>query len=190
MKKKEAKKKQQLEKELRKNASITDEATQVKKIGIILVSIILVLAIFYVIGGIITGEIKLSQKEYTVDEAQIQYDEVLLGSSLSLSDSDYYVLYGSTEDPFTADLRQLITNYSENEASLSVYYVDMDNSFNKSYLVGEGEKSNSTISAITSEADLKISTPTWIRVSNNKVTEYVEGYDAVKEAITELSETE
>ena len=31
MKKKEAKKKQQLEKELRKNASITDEATQVKK---------------------------------------------------------------------------------------------------------------------------------------------------------------
>lgn len=190
MKKKEAKKKQQLEKELRKNASITDEATQVKKIGIILVSIILVLAIFYVIGGIITGEIKLSQKEYTVDEAQIQYDEVLLGSSLSLSDSDYYVLYGSTEDPFTADLRQLITNYSENEDSLNVYYVDMDSSFNKSYLVGEGEKSNSTISAITSEADLKISTPTWIRVSNNKVTEYVEGYDAVKEAITELSETE
>ncbi len=50
----------------------------------------------------------------------------------------------------------------------------------KSYLVGESEKSNSTISAITSEADLKISTPTWIRVSNNKVTEYVEGYDAVK----------
>ena len=99
-------------------------------------------------------------------------------------------MYGSTEDPFTADLRQLTTNYGENEDSLSVYYVDMDNSFNKSYLVGEGEKSNSTISAITSEADLKISTPTWIRVSNNKVTEYVEGYDAVKEAITELSETE
>ncbi len=55
----------------------------------------------------------------------------LLGSSLSLSDSDYYVLYGSTEDPFTADLRQLITNYSENEDSLNVYYVDMDSSFNK-----------------------------------------------------------
>ena len=75
MKKKEAKKKQQLEKELRKNASITDEATQVKKIGIILVSIILVLAIFYVIGGIITGEIKLSQKEYTVDDKIPEIEE-------------------------------------------------------------------------------------------------------------------
>lgn len=190
MKKKEAKKRQQLEKELRKNASVTDEATEAKKIGIILVSIILVLAIFYVIGGILTGEIKLSQKKYTVDEAKIQYDEVLLGSSLSLSDSDYYVLYGSTEDPFTADLRQLITNYSKEEDSLNVYYVDMDNSFNKDYLVGEGEKSNSKISAISSAADLKISTPTWVRVSNHKVTEYVEGYDAVKAALTKLSETE
>lgn len=187
MKKKEAKKRQQLEKELRKNTSITNETVEMKKIGIILVSIVFVLAIFYVIGGIITGEIKLSQKKYTVDEATIQYDEVLLGSSLNLSDSDYYVLYAKTEDPFTANLQQLITNYKNITGSLNVYFVDMDNDFNKDYLVGEGEQSNSTISNINSASDLKISSPTWIRVSNNKVTEYIEGYETIKDSISKLS---
>ena len=187
MKKKEAKKRQQLEKELRKSATITSESMELKKIGIIIVSIIFVLAIFYVIGGIITGEIKLSQKKYTVDEAQIQYDEVLLGSSLTLSDNDYYVLYAESDNPYTADLQQLISNYKNITDSLNVYFVDMDNKFNKDYLVQEGEKSNATIDNIKSAVDLKIAAPTWIRVSNNKITEYIEGYDTIKNKISQLS---
>lgn len=178
MKKKELKKRQQLEKQLNKKASIT-EPSEIKTVVIIIVVILIIIGLFYLIGGLITGEIKLSKKKYTVEEAQIQYQEILLGSSLSQNRDSYYVLYYNNSDPFSETLKTKASTYISTENSIYVYYVDMDNKFNSLYSVSDNESANNNIKNITTVNDLKINAPTMVRVTNGKVSEYIESYETI-----------
>ena len=68
-----------------------------------------------------------------------------------------------------------VNNY-RNTNTKSLYFVDMGNGFNASY-IAEGESNKNPKSA----SELAINGPTVIHVSNGKVLEYIEGLDEVVE---------
>ena len=66
----------------------TNASQESKKMIIILAVLIVILVIFYLIAAIVTGKIDLSKNE----EPEIQYSEILAGSTFKQNDTEYVVL--------------------------------------------------------------------------------------------------
>jgi len=131
--------------------------------------VLLFILAFYGLTLYITGKNSDEVKEEK-KEVEISREEIIVGRSLSMSKDDYYVLYYDDTNSTTYD--EIIKKYTK---SISLYKVNMSNGFNKKYVTdGESNKSPSKVS------EFKINGPTLIKVSKNKVIEYVEGEEAIR----------
>jgi hypothetical protein len=131
--------------------------------------VLLFILAFYGLTLYITGKNSDEVKEEK-KEVEISREEIIVGRSLSMSKDDYYVLYYDDTNSTTYD--EMIKKYTK---SISLYKVNMSNGFNKKYVTdGESNKSPSKVS------EFKINGPTLIKVSKNKVIEYVEGEEAIR----------
>lgn len=147
-----------------------------KKIVIITLSVLAFLAAFYFITVAILNKDDNSTKNDTNKdtEVEIQYKEILVGTSFSMKDSSYLVVYYNTTDKDNAsDISSAISTYRTNNKDSHIYYVDMNNALNKNFVSGE---SNSSAS---SAEELKINGPTLINFADGKIVEYVEGKDRI-----------
>ena len=82
---------------------------------------------------------------------------------------DYYVLF---YDNGNTTIEEIIKNYG---GSVPIYKVDMSSAFNKKYATSE--ESNKNPSKVS---EFKINGPTLIKVSNEKVLNYIEGVDEIR----------
>ncbi len=131
--------------------------------------VLLFILAFYGLTLYITGKNSDEVKEEK-KEVEISREEIIVGRSLSMSKDDYYVVY--YDDTNSATYDEIIKKYTK---SISLYKVNMSNGFNKKYVTdGESNKSPSKVS------EFKINGPTLIKVSKNKVIEYVEGEEAIR----------
>lgn len=143
----------------------------------VVLGIVIFFCLFYLLTLYITNknapETDDSKNQST--EAVIDYEDIVIGRSLSMGDDDYLVLYYDKEDEdISSTYNSLISEYKAKEQHTSMYTVNMGNSFNKSYTtVGESNKSPESVS------DIKINGPTLIKVSKGKVTEYIEGEEEI-----------
>ena len=141
------------------------------KVFLVICVIIFFLA-FYLLTLYITN--KNSSSNDTIEdsgEVSISYDEILLGSSLSMSEEDYLVLYfDNSDEELASTYGNLISTYQSSGNYLRLYYVDMSSGFNQAYTTTE-EPNRSPESA----GDLRINGPTLIEVSQNQVVDYIEG---------------
>lgn len=91
-----------------------------------------------------------------------------------MKDSSYLVVYYNTTDKDNAsDISSAISTYRTNNKDSHIYYVDMNNALNKSFVSDEGNSSAS------SAEELKINGPTLINFADGKIVEYVEGKDRI-----------
>lgn len=179
MTRKEALKKQKEEKRVLREYDKYNGSDQSKKTLFTLIGVVVFILLFYVIGLIYTGEISFKKKDYSTKEPDIQYEEILLGQALNRDLDEYYVLfYDSETSPSITGLTGL--------PEPRIFKVNMDNTLNKEYKVGEGEKSNNSPKNIKKVTDLKVKAPTAIKVVKGKVTEYKEGHDAVYTYLSEF----
>ncbi len=148
----------------------------------ILITVLCILCFFgafYLLTVYVTNKnTKAADEEQTTDTSSdptISYDEIMIGRSFSMSDGEYFVLYyDRSDEKINSTYTDLVNTYKAKNDHLDIYKVDMSNSFNKDYAtVGEANKSPST------EADILINGPTLIKVSNNKVVQYVEGEEEI-----------
>ncbi len=143
----------------------------------ILFCVVIMFLMFYILTVYITN--KNTSKEKSSKETSTPTGEIILGRSFSMSDRDYYVLYYDTTDEDVASTcQELFSNYRSANGDDTIYYVDMNSGFNKSY-VTEAE-SNKNPEAVT---DLAISGPTLIKISGNRVVDYIEGIEAIEEVL-------
>ena len=145
----------------------------------IVFTVICFLLVFYLLTLYITNkhsdDTTTSNNDVEV-ETNISYEEILLGRSLSMSKGEYFVIYydGSNEE-ISSDYSELVSNYRAKEEHLPIYFVDMNSGFNKSFATEE--ESNKTPETID---DFAINGPTLIKVNENKVIGYFEGFDDIK----------
>ena len=157
-----------------------DVAEEVKKTSddilnkiIIGLMVICILGLFYLLTVYITNKHtdKTDTEENTeTSEVSFNYDEILVGKTFSMSDSDYIVvLY----DPSTSGVADAVSTYKESDDHLPIYTVNMTNTFNKKYVAEESNTSPSKAS------ELAINGPTLIRITNNKLVDYIEGEEEI-----------
>ena len=175
--------KKQIMKNIKKNSKNNiklEEKDGFYKFVTTITAILLVLiACYLVIGIFITKEIdfgKDKDKKETEEKSEVNIDNstITAGQIFDQKDSSYYaVIYDF--DSELSNISSWISIYSGKSGALPVYKIDSDNKFNSKYIVKES--SNKTPS---SYSDLKIVSPTLIKIENGSVTEYVEGEDNVK----------
>ena len=151
----------------------TKATIESKKLLIIIISVVAVLGLFYLIAGIITGTIDLNKNE----PAEIQYSEILAGSTFKQDDTEYLVLYYDFTQDDASEYTNLVSTYTSSENSVSIYTVDLSRKFNSSYIKTEEETVNTNP---TNAEELKVKNPTLIKIKDKQVIEYKEGFDEIK----------
>ena len=148
----------------------TSKSYEILKVVTVFLAVLAVLSCFYLLTVFVTGN--GSKKAEEKVEAQIQYDEILAGSSFNMRNDKYLVVYYDFTDTELAELTSTLNTYSYN-GKYRFYTVDMSNGFNKQYA---SEKSNKKP---TSAEELLINGPTLIKFEDGKVTRYLEGVDPI-----------
>lgn len=113
-----------------------------------------------------------------IPDATISYSEILIGTMFSRPYEEYYVFIYSNEDKEVNKLDDLFTKYDEKEEAKKIYYVDLDNEFNK-YVISD--KSNQKPA---NPAEVKIKDRALVLIKDGKVSKY---YETVKEIEKALS---
>lgn len=158
------------------DSSFSSEMFKVVKI---LLAVFVFLAVFYFLTVyLLERDTSSSVIDTTPAEADIQYQEILAGNSFSKGDDHYFVLYYdmSSED-LKSSYTNLVSTYEDKDNHFSIYTVDMSRAFNKQY---SADTSNPSVQVVD---NLKISGPTLIEFNQGKVTNYVEGFDAISDVL-------
>ncbi len=163
------------------NYSHDTEAWNVVKI---LVGIVLFLLLFYFLALVMTGEIKFGKQEKKEEETVIQYDEILAGQSFNRMDNEYYVLYFNFSEKISSTYVSYRDAYTDALKGVPMYMVDLENGFNKGYVLNDGEEREELPESID---QLKVQNPTILKFKDHKVVERKEGKEAVTELLKELN---
>lgn len=152
------------------------DSSEIKKVIITTAVVLIVFACFYFLTVAIVNKDK--EKDTTdssskTSEVEIQREEILLGNSFSIKDSQYLVVYYDTTDDDLSSLTSAISTYRSSSKDINLYTVDMNNGLNKAFA---GDTSNKNA---TKASELSISGPTIIKFSDNKISTYIEGIDEV-----------
>lgn len=146
------------------------------------VGVICFLGLFYLLTLHITNKNSPTNNvsDDTSSDVSISYDEIILGRSLSIDDSEYLVIcYDKSNDEISSIYSSLVSTYKSKEDHLNIYTVDMSSSFNKSYVTSdESNKSPSDVS------DMLINGPTLMKVSEKKVVDYIEGENDITDYLS------
>lgn len=138
-----------------------------------LINILLLLLLFFVILYLITGlfitkDIKwFDKKESAEKENNLVDNKILASECLRQAEEEYYVYFYDTTNE-DSSLNSVISSLNE-----KVYRVDLSDGFNSNY-VGEGSGIVSDIS------DLKVSSPTVIKVSSERIVEFYSGTEDIR----------
>lgn len=143
-------------------------SNEIYKVLKIVFGVLVFLGIFYLITIAIVGR----EEKEEIPEATIQYEEILAGSSFTMRDDEYLVVYYDFEDEEMSNLYSAVYSYTYS-GSKRLYTVNMSNGFNSKYV---SEKSNKEPK---DAGELAINGPTLISIKDGKVDEYIEGSDNI-----------
>lgn len=150
-----------------------------KFVTTVTVILLTLIACYLLIGIFVTKEISFSKdkdKKETEESTDVTIDNTTItaGQIFNQNDSSYYVVVYDFDSKLTA-LSTWISLYQNNEDSLKVYKVDSSKKFNSKYIVEKDSNKNPT-----GYDDLKIISPTMIKIENGSVVDYIEGEDSIK----------
>jgi hypothetical protein len=105
---------------------------EVRQFGLLVIIIVIILFVIYIISSLLKGKDYSSIFDNSLDVNEIQYDEILVGTMLKQNEESYYVLVLDSNDPYTDILKDYVSSYLEEEYTIRLYTVDLNNIFNKS----------------------------------------------------------
>ncbi len=167
--KKEGKNVREVQKKLKKNKELTP-----KKFIIILGILAVFFIILYLITGIfVTKDIKWFDKNSSTSNENTGSsiaNKILANESLRQKEEEYYVYYYNTKEEDT--------EVSNTIASLekTVYRVDLSDDFNSNFV---GDASG----IVDNIEDLKVTDPTVVKVSDEKIVEFYSGKEEIVAAL-------
>ncbi|MGN1342103.1 MAG: hypothetical protein ACI4VL_02605 [Bacilli bacterium] len=154
-----------------KEVQIKNQKQELKPKTFVTIIIVLLLffAILYLITGLfITKDIKwFDKKESEKTEQTSISDKILASDSLRQTEEEYYVYFYDTTNE-DSSVSNIVSSIAE-----KVYRVDLHDDFNSNFI---GEESG----VVENISDLKVSDPTVIKVSREKVVEFYGGSEDIK----------
>lgn len=140
--------------------------------------IILLIAVYLVIGIFFTKEIDFKDKEDSKEKSNVTIDNktITAGQIFDQKDNSYYVLIYDFDSKLT-NLSTFASVYSSKENSIPIYKVDSGNKINSNFISKESNQNP------TSYSDLKIKSPTLIKIENKKVISYIEKEEDIKNTL-------
>lgn len=156
---------------------------EVKNGIIITITVILVLAIVYLVTAVfMTGEIgsknvkEENNENTTSDEStglSSLYDNMIIaGRVFEQKDDKYMVIFFSEKDA-SDSLKTAISSYDSTSDAIKLYKVNTDEKIN-SYVIADNSNS-----AATSDDELKINDVTLITIEGKLITSYVTGENSI-----------
>jgi len=132
--------------------------------------ILIIILAFYALTNFLMS--RPTNNKESIDEAEIQYDEILIGSIYTVTSDQHYVLVELEEDYLT--LNNIVTLYKNKEDAIKIYISDLNHIMNQKYL--------------KEESDFETRFPTFkettlIKIVNNSIVEHYEGIDKIKEIL-------
>ena len=164
---------------LKEKEYVSDEASEIKRFAIILISIIVIIVIIYFVSNVLVKKKDTATSSNNVTPGEIDYNTVSVGTILNREEDEYYVLVYDQNDSKSsiyATYGALYTNYNN---KLKVYYCDLGNEINKSYVAIDGN-SNPKAKNVT---DFKFGEITLLKIKNKKINKYLEDADAIKKEL-------
>ena len=165
-------------KKQKKNYEMDEEQNYLSRfvltIGLI---IILLIALYLIVGIFITKTITFKKSEETKEEATIDNSTILIGDVFNQKEDSYYVLIYDKKDE-KSSLDKFLSLYKNKSDALTVYTVDSSVSFNSKYIVEKDSNTNPS-----SYEDLRVISPTLIKIENKSVTGYYEGSESIIEIL-------
>lgn len=159
-----------------KNVKMRDNNFRGQVFNIIkmLLIVLIIFGVFYLFTLYLVRESDSDSNDSTVsDNANISYEEILVGNSFDMSGEYLVLYYDHSEDELESKFTNLISEYKSKENSLSVYIVDMDNALNTKYISDDSNTSPKSVS------ELKIKGSTLIKFNNGNVIDYIEGEENI-----------
>lgn len=121
---------------------VNDEfaGNEIRKLLIIIGAVCAVMLSFYFVTEFVLKNKKNEKKDNKPKtETVIQYDEILMGSSLNQGSGEYYIFAYVEDDSMLNVYNSYITEYNKIEGHKKIYTVNLSNDFNKSYVSGTDE---------------------------------------------------
>jgi hypothetical protein len=145
-------------------------------IGMVLIALV---ALYLFIGIFVTKSITFGKDKTEEEKEEVSIDNstILASQIFNQKEEEYYVLVYNPSDK-VYNLEQFIELYQNKEEKLTLYKVDSTKKFNSNYIVEKDSNKNPT-----SIEDLKIISPTLIKISSGSVAEYIEGFEEVKNVL-------
>lgn len=163
-----------IQKDKEANIKVEEKDNYFKFITTLAILLLVFILAYFLIGLFYTKEIKLkSDEKETTDEVKIDNDTIMLGQLFDKVDSEYYVLIYDLTDKVSS-IPSWLSVYEGKDDKIKVYKVDSSKKFNSKYLVEENSNKNAT-----SLSDLRVISPTLIKITNKSISSYIEGEDEI-----------
>ena len=176
------------EKEVKKNSNSFDETNEefagneIRKLLIIIGAVCAVMLSFYFITEFVVKNKKDKKDDKPKTETVIQYDEILMGSSLNQGSGEYYVFAYLENDDMLKIYKQYIDKYNKIDGHKKIYTVNLSNDFNKSYLSGSEEYYLEGNDA----SKIKVAGTTLIKVIDNSINYSYREFDTIVDKLIRL----
>ena len=117
-----------------------EDKYNVKELLTFIIIILVVLVLFYGLTMLITN--KKNSNDYiennnSESDTKIDYEKILAQNALSQKENSYYVFAYTNSDENVTTYNNDLISYKNKENALKVYYVELDNAFNKNNYAGE-----------------------------------------------------
>ena len=159
---------------IKKINTTTDSIEGKSALKITLIVVCSLILLYLIIAIFVTKELDLSTGDENTTEntnTTSVSNAILAASTFKQSEETYYVFfYGFNNE----DDASIASSVSSNLTDYKVYKVDTDSSLNQNYV------SDTSNPNVTSIENLKVTSPTLIQISADKVTEYIEGEDNIE----------
>ena len=153
----------------------TEEQEEIIRfVKILLIVVIFLVAIYFLTRIFVKKDLGNTNEETTVTE--ISYSKMVFGTMLNRPNDEYYVFAFSSEDNKANYYSALASNYSNQEESLYIYYIDLEDSMNKEFIAEDG-KTNPNAKTVS---DLKVGDLTLIKVKDGEIVKYLEDLEKIK----------
>ena len=161
----------------------TEEFEEFKKFALVLIAVIVLIAGIYFLSRVV---IKNSAPDLAYQTGSVQTDIAIVGTILNEPEDTYYVLaYDSTSSKALAYLTYAGYYKDNQKDAIKIYYLDLNEGFNKDYYV----KENSNPKA-TKISDLKMLDGTLLKIQKGKITKYLEGTEKIAQELKVTEEKE
>ncbi len=166
LKRKQAKKNGQNVRDFSKNDN--DSEMSMKKLLIILGVVVLIAIILYLfIGIVVTKEIDWFSNDNENEVINKPSNAILASAIFRQTEEEYYVYFYDFDESNTS-IDSYISGISD-----KIYRVDTGDALNSNYVSDTTNKDAKTLE------DLKVKSPTIVKIVNDQITEYYEGEEAI-----------